>query len=84
MATNYLSATYLDFLDYLIDKATPEEILAYQASEKEEQRASELLQKNNAGTLTQAEAEELEQMLEVDRLVSVLKARALEALHRRS
>lgn len=78
-----LPLTYTHFLDYLIDKATPEEILAYQASEDEERRASELLEKNNAGTLAPDEQAELEWMLEIDDLVSVLKARALEALHKK-
>ena len=84
MAINYLSVAYLDLMDYLIEKATPEEILAYKASEKEEQRAAELLEKNSAGTLTPEESEELQQMLEVDRLVSVLKSRALKALNQRA
>ncbi len=71
-------------LDYLIEKATPEEILAYKATEAEEQRAIELLEKNSAGTLTAEEKTELEQMQEVDRFVSVLKSRALKTIHNRT
>lgn len=79
-----LPQTYTHFLDYLIDKASPEEILAYSASPEEEIRVAELLKKNNAGTLAPDEQAELEWMLEIDDLVSILKARALEALHKKS
>lgn len=75
-----LSPVYDDLLDYLIEKASPQEILAFKASAMAEQRAEELLEKNSAGTLTLDETAELQQMLQVDRLMSVLKARALEAI----
>ena len=75
-----LSPVYDDLLDYLIEKATPQEILAFKASATAEELAEALLEKNSAGTLTLDETAELQQMLQVDRLVSVLKARALEAL----
>jgi hypothetical protein len=78
MAT--LSPVYDDLLDFLIEKATPEQILAFKASGAAEERAEVLLEKNSAGTLTPDETAELQQMLQVDRLVSVLKARALQAL----
>lgn len=76
----HLSPVYDDLLDFLVEKATPEEILAFAPSEAAQERAEELLEKNNAGTLTPDEYAELQQMLQVDRLVSVLKARAIEAL----
>jgi DNA-binding NtrC family response regulator len=79
MALN-LSPIYDDLLDFLVAKTTPEEILAFSPSEAAQERAEELLEKNNAGTLTSDEYAELQQMLQVDRLVSVLKARAIEAL----
>jgi trans-aconitate methyltransferase len=80
VATAQISSVYDDLLNYLVEKATPQEILAYQIAENVEERAVELLEKSNAGTLTSEEAAELEQMRYVDKLVSVLKARALEAL----
>jgi hypothetical protein len=77
-----LSPVYDAFLDYLVQKATPREILAFQLPESARERAEELLDRNNAGTLTPEERAELEQMLQTDRLISVLKARALDALSR--
>jgi hypothetical protein len=80
MVAPNLSPVYDDFLNYLIQKATPAEILAFKPSEVAQERANDLLEANSAGMLTTEEAAELEQMLQIDRLVSVLKARALEAL----
>ncbi len=73
---------YNDLLDYLIEKATPTEILAFQPSDQAQARAELLLERSSEGTLTPEERAELDQMLQVDRLVSVLKARALAALNR--
>lgn len=82
MAIHQQSPVYEDLLAYLIDKATPEAILAFTVSDAAQERATELLERNNAGTLTPDEAAELEQMLHADRLVSVLKARALSSLRK--
>lgn len=71
-----------DLLDYLVEKATPQEILAFEASEEAKERARELIERNNAGTLTAEERVEIEQILEVERLVTMLKARALAAMKR--
>ncbi len=74
---------YDDFLDYVIEKATPAEILAFQPSAEALARAEALLERSSEGVLTPDERAELEQMLQMDRLVSVLKARALAALRNR-
>lgn len=82
MASISLSPTYDRLTDYLVEKATPEEILAFKISEAEEQHAIELLDKQDSGTLTPTEDAELAQMREVDALVGLLKAKALAALNR--
>jgi hypothetical protein len=66
-----------ELIDYLVDRATPEEILAFRVSEAAQQRADELTERNKAGLLTSYERMELDQMLEFDHLVSLLKAQAL-------
>lgn len=71
---------YDELLDYLVEKATPEEILAFRASEKAEARAADLLDRNNAGLLSPEEVLELQQMLYFDSRISVLKARAVLAV----
>jgi hypothetical protein len=73
-----ISFAYDELVNYLIEKASPQEILAFTPSLDAQERAIELLERSNAGLLTPDEMAELEQMRQVDRLVSMLKARALE------
>jgi hypothetical protein len=80
MAVIRLSPVYDNFLDYLVEKATPQEILAFKVSEEAQRRAEELTERNKAGTLTPEEAAELEQMLELNLLVAALKAKAFSAI----
>ncbi len=80
MFATKLAPAYDSLLDFLVEKATPQEILAFKASPEEQARADELTAKNKAGRLTDEEAAELNSMLEIDLLVMGLKARALVAL----
>lgn len=72
---------YDKFLDYLVEKATPTEILAFQLSEADQEQARELVERNNAGTLTPDEIFQVQQMLQFERMITSLKAKALRALH---
>jgi hypothetical protein len=65
-----------------VKKASPQEILAFQPSEPAKARAIELIEKSSVGELSADERAELAQMRQIDSFVSVLKARALEAIHR--
>jgi hypothetical protein len=80
MATTHVAAAYDYFLSFILEKATPEDILAFELPESERQRAIVLLERQDDDTLTPEEASELEQMLRIDGLISVLKARAIAAL----
>lgn len=80
MAINVVSPVYTELLEYLAQKATPEEILAFQVSNSAQERAEALTERNKEGLLTSEEAIELEQMLEFDEWVSLLKSRALKAI----
>jgi hypothetical protein len=77
-----LSPVYDHFLSFVVEKATPREVLAFDIPADLRERAVDLLDKQDAGTLTPQEADELAQMQQVDRLVSALKARALAASKR--
>jgi hypothetical protein len=72
---------YDDLLDYLVDKATPEEILAFKASPEAQAYARDLLERQSEGQLSAEEMQLLAQMEQVERLMSVLKAKALKALN---
>ena len=65
-----------EFRDFMVTRATPEEILAFKASETAQARADELLDKNQEDVLTPDERFELEQMLEFDEWVRFLKIKA--------
>lgn len=80
MASTILSPIYDELLEYLIEKATPQEILAFHLSEAGQERACYLTERNKSGHLSSTEAIELDQLLEFDQLVSLLKAKALRAL----
>ncbi len=80
MAAIQVPLIYDELLDFLLEKASPEEIMAFKVSEKAEERTEYLLDGNNAGTLTAEEQLELQQMLYFDRKISLLKAQAAVAL----
>jgi hypothetical protein len=71
---------YNELLDYLVDKATPQEILAFKASPEAQAYTQDLLERQSEGRLSPEEFQILEQMEQVERLMSVLKAKALRAL----
>jgi hypothetical protein len=70
------------FLDFLVEKATPQEILAFHVSEEEAEQLQDLIDRNNAGTLGVEEAAYLDQAVDFELLVSVLKAKALKSLRK--
>jgi hypothetical protein len=80
MIASPISPVYFELVDYLAEKATAEEILAFRVSESMQQRADELTEHNKEGRLTAEESAELEQMLEFDEIIALLKAKALRAL----
>lgn len=76
MVSNIISPVYDELVEYLAQIATPEQILAFKVSTTMQQRADDLLERNNENELTPEEQAELQQMLHFDRMVSLLKARA--------
>ena len=77
-----LTPIFEHFIDFLVEKATPREILAFRIPEADKRRAMDLLDKQDIGDLTPEEASELDQMQQIDRLISILKARASVAISR--
>lgn len=65
-----------EITDFLITAPTPEQIIAFQASEAVNQRLHELLDKNRNETLTFDEREELNRFLQVGHVMTILKAKA--------
>lgn len=79
MASTHLLPLYDEFLDFLVEKATPEQILAFKASPEAQAYAQELIERNSAGELSPEEEQTLQQMANFERMMSLLKAKALKA-----
>ncbi len=74
MASTRLLPLYDEFHGFL---ATPEEILAFKASPEAQAYAQELIERSSAGELTPEEEQTLKQMANFERMMSLLKAKAL-------
>ena len=83
MSAPTLNIGYNEFLDYLVHIADPAQILAFKLSEEAQMRADELTERNKLSLLSQDEKAELDQMIEFDLTVSVLKAKAAKVLRKR-
>lgn len=70
------SPIFDELLDYLIEKATPQEVLSFRPSDNAQARATELLDKNNDGTITPGEVHELEQLRQYNAMLVKLKLKA--------
>ncbi len=81
MASTHPLPLYDEFLDFLVEKATPEETLAFKTSPEAQAYAQELIERNSAGELSLDEEQTLAQMANFERLMSLLKAKALKASH---
>ncbi len=82
MATTLLPS-YDRVLNHIVSNWTPEEILVFQVSDEEQERAEYLLDQNNEDRLTPEESVELQEMLQFDRFMSLLKAKAAYTLSQR-
>lgn len=76
MVVARLSSTYDHFLDDIVNKMTPEQILAFQLSEAEQDYIDDLTERNNEGQLSTQEKAELQYFAEIERTMSLLKAKA--------
>jgi len=76
MASPPISPVYNDLLQFLVEKASPEQIIAYRVSPEIQARADALLERLKAEEITLDEREELEQMREFDLMLRALKAKA--------
>jgi hypothetical protein len=66
-----------EVISFLARRPSGDEITAFRPSEEAAARAQELLCRNQEGALTPAEEAELDEMCEVDRFVSLIKAEVL-------
>ena len=72
------STLFNEILDFLSSTPTPEAILAFRPSTELQSRASELLEKNRAGSLSDEDRAELDEFQRMNHFMSMLKIRASE------
>lgn len=64
-----------EIADVIASGAGRESLLRYRPSPAAQERASELLEKNRQGTLTEDERDELDEFVQADEFMRLLKAR---------
>lgn len=72
--------SYDEIVDLFARGASSAEILAFRPSDEMQKRVRELLERNAAGELSEAEAAELECLGELEHFMQLVKARAREYL----
>ena len=65
-----------DVLNFLLTSPSPQQIIAFHASDAAQERLRYLLEANRSGTLTDTETAELDQAEQIDHFVTMLKAKA--------
>ena len=68
------AATATEVLEFLAQGPTPEEVLAYHASERAQNRLQRLLALNAAGLLGEEEQQELDELQQIEHVIIMLKA----------
>ena len=68
------AATATEVLEFLAQNPTPEEVLAYHASERAQSRLQRLLALNTAGLLGEEEQQELDELQQIEHIIIMLKA----------
>ena len=79
-----ISPTYLEILDFLINRPTSKQITNFKVSEESQIRLQELLQKNREIDLNPSEVLELNLYEQLDTLMTMMKVRAYGALKARN
>jgi hypothetical protein len=71
--------TYLEIIDFLVNRPTSEQIAKFKVSERSQVRLRELLQKNRDANLVSSEIAELNLYEQLDTLMAMIKVRAYTA-----
>ncbi|MFM7886609.1 MAG: hypothetical protein ACKPCM_07965 [Pseudanabaena sp.] len=72
--------TYLEIIDFLVNRPTSEQIANFKVSERSQIRLQELLQKNRDSNLLPSEIAELNLYEQLDVLMTMLKIRSYTAI----
>jgi hypothetical protein len=78
MTTIYPTRAYDEVVSFFAGGPSRQDISTFRLSEKALERVRRLLLKQSAGTLTDDEADELDVCVQLDRLLLLIRSRALE------
>ncbi len=73
---NAASPAYLELIDFIVSRATPEALLEFRPSPENQRRVCELVQGQENGTLSRDEASELDDFVQIEHLMIMAKAQA--------
>lgn len=76
MSQTSLTRAYDEVVSFFARGPSPDEIAAFRLSDATVERVRDLLRKNSEGTLTHDEADELDQCVQLDQLVLLIRSRA--------
>ena len=80
MVMAQLTSVTDEVVGFLVSSPTPEQIVAFHASEQAQPRLRTLLEHNQEGVLTEPEKAELDEMSRVEHFFTLIKARAMKML----
>ena len=73
---------YLEIIDFIATGTTPETVANYRPSRGAQQRVAELIAREKDALLTPEEKSELDRFVELEHILRMAKARALQILSR--
>ena len=73
---NATSPVYLELIDFIVARATPEALLQFRPSAANQARVAELMERREEGTLSAEEISELDDFVQIEHLMVMAKARA--------
>jgi hypothetical protein len=73
---------YLEIIDFIATGTTPETVVNYRPSPETQQRVAELITREKEQSLTPEERSELDHFVELEHILRMAKARALQILSR--
>ena len=73
---NAASPVYLEVIDFIVSRASPEALLQFRPSEANQRRVSELIESDHNGTLSPEETSELDDFVQLEHLLIMAKAQA--------
>lgn len=73
-----------ELIDFIASGATPQQIVSFQASQQVKERVANLIKQEKTTGLSTEDKSELEQFLQLEHLIRLIKARAYQYLEKQS